>query len=140
MTGCDSILDYMVRRLVAGKLFADHKAMNAVGSALGYDHQQIYVRLNGQEVHIAEKIANDNLCGASEQRIRREISTQTRVMQRQEQRRQERIYKGRSPGAGAGGYNRDLSSIEHRIDDARVKIDILNGELVRRRGSDHQRS
>ena len=93
MTGCDSTVDDMVKQLVAGKLFADHKAMNAVGSALGYDHQ-----------------------------------------------RQERIYKGRSPGAGAGGYNRDLSSIEHRIDDARVKIDILNGELVRRLGSDRQRS
>lgn len=128
----------MVRRLVAGKLFADHKAMNAVGSALGYDHQQIYVWLNGQEVHIAETVANDNLCAASEQRIRREIATQMRVMQRQELRRQERINKGRSPGAGAGGYNRDLSRIEHRIDDARVKIDILNGELVRRRGSDSQ--
>lgn len=136
MTGGDSTLGDMVRRLVAGKLFADHKAMNAVGSALGYDHQQLYVRLNGQEVHIAETVANDNLCAASEQRIRREIATQMRVMQRQELRRQERIYKGRSPGAGAGGYNRDLSSIEHRIDDARVKIDILNGELVRRRGSE----
>lgn len=134
LPGAIANVDEVVKQAVGAKLFVDHKVMNVVGKALGYDHQLIYVLSDGYQVHIAEKVACDNLRSASEQRIRKEIATQERQMHRQGVRRLERIAKGRTPGAGAGGFNRDLSCIEHRIDDARVKIDLLHGELVRRRG------
>lgn len=133
--GAFANVDDLVKQVVGSKLFVDHKVMNVVGKALGYDHQLIYVLSDGYQVHIAEKVASDNLRSASEQRIRREIATQEREMHRLGVRRLERIAKGRTPGAGAGGFNRDLSCIEHRIDDARVKIDLLHGELVLRRRS-----
>lgn len=42
-----------------------------------------------------------------------------------EQRQLDRITKGRTRGAGAGGYNRDLENIVHQIRLIRIEIDCL---------------
>jgi len=42
-----------------------------------------------------------------------------------EQRQLDRISKGRTRGAGAGGYNRDVDNIVHQIRLIRIELDCL---------------
>lgn len=96
----------IAKAAVRGHLFASITSLNAVSKALGFDQRKIYVTIGGQQIHLAEKVASDNMALASGK-------------------------ASRTRGAGAGGFNRDIGNIEHRINDANTKISLLQGELKR---------
>lgn len=48
-----------------------------------------------------------------------------RQLARLEERQRERISRGRTRGAGAGGYNRDIENIVHQIRLIRSELDCL---------------
>jgi len=125
-------VEEIAKKAVGKKLFADIKNMNAIGKAFHYDNSLLHVQCDGHLVHIADKVASDNLRVATEDQIIKSIKVQERNIKNQQSRKLARIAKGRTRGTGAGGYNRDIGNIEHRLDDAKCKIDILKGELLRR--------
>uniref|UniRef100_UPI003450EE2C hypothetical protein n=1 Tax=Aeromonas salmonicida TaxID=645 RepID=UPI003450EE2C len=122
----------IAKAAVRGQLFASISSLNAVSKALGFDQSKIYVTLDGQQIHVAEKVASDNLVQASGKAIMKAVQGQEKIRDAQQLRRIERIKRGRTRGAGAGGFNRDIGNIEHRINDANTKISLLQGELKRR--------
>ncbi len=130
----------IAKAAVRGHLFASITSLNAVSKALGFDQRKIYVTIGGQQIHLAEKVASDNMALASGKAIMKAILAQEKVRDAQQLRRIERITRGRTRGAGAGGFNRDIGNIEHRINDANTKISLLQGELKRRISTGEQPS
>lgn len=130
MTICDSAVEQIAKAIVRKQLFVSTKLLNSVNKALGYDMGKILVTHDA--VHIAEKIASDNLIRAGREVLLKAISDQEKILGKYELRRIERISRGRTRGAGAGGFNRDIANIECYIDDAKTKIAILRSELLQR--------
>ena len=93
----------------------------------------VQLRRNTQQIHVAEKVASDNLVQASGKG-----DNESRSGTGEDTRRSTAAYhrthphSGRTRGAGAERFNRDIGNIEHRISDANTKISFTPGELKRR--------
>lgn len=127
--------ELIAKNVVRGHLFASIKMLNAVNKALGYDIERALVVCGSVQMHIAEKVATDNLSEAPSSVLLKAIMVQEKRLAAQDLRRIKRIGRGRTRGAGAGGYNRDIDNIKHHIDDAKMQIALIRGELSRRADS-----
>lgn len=117
-------VDLMKQRFVA--THKDHNAINQRLAEEGYLH---HCAISNNDTHIADLIANENLKTTTEIKICRRILRLEHSQQRTLQRRMDRINKGRTCGAGAGGYNRDLDRINHSIDIDQHELIRLKQEL-----------
>lgn len=57
----------------------------------------------------------------------RKKETVLKEIEKYENKKYERIKRGRTPGAGAGGFNRDLENINHRINLLRDELEKIRG-------------
>lgn len=109
-----------------------HKDLNAINSRVLENGLPLEAVVDETDRHIAETIAEENLRQTTTSVLERRINSLEVKLTKSQDDRISRSKRGRTPGAGAGGFNRDLERISHRIDIYRLEIQDLKNELYRR--------
>lgn len=119
----------LAQRIAGGKLESSIEMLNAYGKAVGYDQGRTY---DGSGRHIIDCACDENLRHAKTNKITTLISRHEKGLDSARISLRARVSAGRSRGAGAGGYNRDVGNIEHKIALLRSAVLRLNSEIARR--------
>lgn len=125
------------RKFLNGKSKVGHKDFNEFNKQHNYDNDLLYIKdeskPTGQNrVHILDVIAYENLQKIPKDKLLSDLTKLEKNLDKLNERRHKRISAGRTPGAGAGGFNRDVGNINHAIDLDKHEIKVIKDELERR--------